>query len=261
MELLFWNINRNDIAEHLADCLIEHDVDIAVLAEAQGLSFGKVEELLDGRYSWVWGYGGCDKVWLIAKCEVSVSVVREQGRYAIYEACVVNDRFALLCTHLQDRRNAAPAVRMVTIRDMMRDAHTWMDSAQCQDLIVMGDLNANPYDCELLQPDSFNAVLFKDVIRHDDTGSFAGKTYPRLYNPTIHFISEEGKMYGSYYRLASSEANPIWNCPDQALFSANLADKVVGYRYLRSAGDHSLMAEVRPNRNISDHLPLLVSLS
>ena len=261
MKLLFWNINRNDIAEHLVACLVEHDVDIAVLAEAGGLSFGKVEESLAGRYSWVRGKGGCDKIWLIAKREASVSVVREQARYAIYEACIADDRFALLCTHLQDRRNADAAVRMVTIRDMMRDAHAWMDGSGCRDLVVVGDLNANPYDCELLQPDSFNAVLFKDVIRHGDTGSFAGKAYPRLYNPTIHFISEKGKMYGSYYRLSSSEVNPIWNCPDQALFSATLADKVVGYRYLRRVGDSSLMADVRPNGAISDHLPLLVSLS
>lgn len=261
MNILFWNINKNDVTGLLAKCIEEHHIDIVVLAEAGGLDFPSALESLGGCYHLIRGYGGCDRIWMIANRRHFITSIRGQARYALYDATVDNERFILACAHLYDRRNSSSDARISAIQLMMSDIYSWMNENDCNNLVVIGDLNANPYDRELILPTSFNAVLFKDVMRRSDKGMFAGIEYPRLYNPTIHFLSEEGKMYGSYYRLASSEINPIWNCLDQALFSASLMDRVAGYRYLRSIGGHSLMADVRPDANISDHLPLLVSLS
>lgn len=262
MNLLFWNVNGNDVAGHLLRCLDEHGVDIALLSEANAVDFDSLLIRCGGKYRLVFGViGACDKIWMLAKNSVSVSVHREQARFALYEVAVNHERFLIAGTHLQDRFHCDTSIRLCVIREMMRDAWDLASGLELENLIVIGDLNANPYDRELVQPDAFNGILFKDVIRQSSFGTFGGKPYPRLYNPTVHFLSEESKMYGSFYRLSSTEPNPVWNCLDQALVSAALADRVAEYRYLRSIDGMSLMNDVRPNSTISDHLPLLVTLS
>lgn len=89
--------------------------------------------------------------------------------------------------------------------------------------------------------------------------TWCGNEYPFLYNPTIHWLSEELENYGSFY-YSGDCANPIWNCYDQALVSPELMNSINSYNYLKRMGVRGLIAKVRPNSKISDHLSLLVDI-
>ncbi len=107
---------------------------------------------------------------------------------------------------------------------------------------------------------SFNAVLFKEVIKKSETRVVDGISYRRFYNPTIDFISESTKNYGSFYYTGGS-STPVWHCIDQVLVSKNLVDNIIDFKYLKSIKKRSLLKAVKPNNEISDHLPLFVEIN
>ena len=102
-------------------------------------------------------------------------------------------------------------------------------------------------------------MLFKGILETRESRTWGGDSFPFMYNPTIHWLSEDMRNYGSFY-CSSGDAGPMWNCFDQALVSPSLMNGIRSYSYLKTIGEINLIASVGPKRAISDHLPLLVDL-
>lgn len=261
MNILFWNVNGNENSDLLATCLREHHVDIAVLAEHKGVDFSRFGGGgLDG-YSAVDGPGGCEKIRLIVRKGIQLEIAREQDRHSVSRVEVNGESFILAGTHLPDKRSCPDSSdRLIEIRDLLRLVNETRAEYGCDNLVIIGDYNANPLDQELLQADGFNSVLFKDVIKRRPSRQRLGRRYEHLYNPVLLGISEDERSYGSYY-TSGPACTLYWHCLDQVLVSRSLVDRVTKLSYLKSIGDMSLVTAVKPKREISDHLPLLVSIS
>lgn len=163
-------------------------------------------------------------------------------------------------THLPDRRSSPNvASRLFEIRALMRRVHAAETQYSCDNTVIIGDLNANPYDSELLQVDALNAIPFKEVLRVHGKRTWHGRDFKYLYNPVLNWLSESTTMYGSYYR-ATADAEPYWHCLDQVLVSPSLMDSISQFAYLRSIGGEDLVEKRRPKKKISDHLPLFVTI-
>jgi len=69
-------------------------------------------------------------------------------------------------------------------------------------------------------------------------------------------------MYGSHYYDGNTKHwTPYWHCLDQVLVRKNLVDLIREVKYLKRIGEKSLLnGSEKPNGEISDHLPLLVTL-
>lgn len=185
----------------------------------------------------------------------------EESRFTVLVMKSLGARFIVAATHLVDRMSASDSeLRLIDIRQMMGVVHGYEKVFSIDKTVIMGDFNANPYDKELLLPSAFNAMLFKDLLKMRASRTWGGKSYPFMYNPTIHWLSENTKTYGSHYHLSGDGTGPIWNCYDQALVSPALMDSARCYSYLKKIGGVDLFAEIRPRREISDHLPLLVEI-
>lgn len=259
INLLFWNLKKNAIEVYLANCMIENNIDIAIVAEFQGIEFSKLDKCLKSNYCHIEGIGGCEKITLLAKKDIFVTVKREQDRYVLYLIEKNNNKYVLAGIHLQDRKNSDSQQRIAKIGRLVNDIKNLEESAKCKNTIIIGDFNANPYDIELLAMNAFNAVLFKEIILKSETRTVDGETYRRFYNPILHYISEKTKMYGSHYYNQGS-ATPIWHCIDQVLVGKKLVNAIDDVKYLKKINDKSLIKSIRPNTEISDHLPLLVSI-
>lgn len=260
MNILFWNLKRNPLEKYIYQCLIENEIDIAVFAEHSQVDFHSLEKQFDGEYHYVEGMGGCEKIVLVVTKEISVTIRREQNRYAIYSIRYLDQDFILAGVHLQDRMSSDVNQRIAEIARLKNDVQNLEISSKCKNTIIIGDLNSNPYDPELLQMNAFHAVLFKDVIKRSETRTVDNITYKRLYNPVLLSLSEKGEKYGSFYYTKGS-STPIWNCYDQILVSKPLTDRIVEVNYLKKIGSAPLIRKVAPNSEISDHLPLFVKLS
>lgn len=260
MNLLFWNLEKNNVTRYICDCIKEHDVDIAAFAEHGGVDFTALGEELGEEYQTQIGVGGCDKIRVVAKRGIEVIVRNEQSRYIVFQVSVDGIAYVICCLHMKDRGNSGAFVRARDGETIVNSVENIAKDAKCANLVYIGDFNANPYDYEMLSPYSFNAVLFKDIIDKSGTCRHDGKIYKRLYNPVLNYICEDSRMYGSYYYDSGENAGPIWNCFDMVLVSKPLSNKITSLSYPRTIGGKSLMACVRPKPCISDHLPLLVAI-
>lgn len=251
----------NAVASYVEECLVEHLIDVAVFSEFDGVSFKEVEAAVGSAYRLAAGKGGCEKVRFLVSRDTSFDMRVEQHRHAIGLAECRGVTYLIAGLHAYDRWNCDPSLRIDLGGKVMADVWNLSESTKCRNIVVIGDFNANPYDPEMVQPNSYNAVLFRDVIERSESCMYAEKRFKRLYNPILHFISEERKTYGSFYFLDSGKPGPIWNCLDQALVSKALAGKVTNLSYPRTVGGKSLMKRVKPDSTVSDHLPLVVTMS
>lgn len=81
MKLLFWNLNKKDNANLALACMRENEVGIAAFGEFSGTEFS--DELLKGSGYRPMGYGGCDKVKIIAQESIEVLDCFEESRIAV----------------------------------------------------------------------------------------------------------------------------------------------------------------------------------
>lgn len=259
LNILFWNLHQNVLEELIAECIFENNIDIVVVAEFQSIDFSVLEKQLGELYSHIVSIQDDKKVAVIAKKTIAVSTLQQQARYNLYHVQTALNKYVLAAIHLEDRKNYKTADRTFTIKALVNDICTTETSFECENTIVIGDFNANPYDEELLSKYSFNAVLFKKVIENNELTNPCSKKIKRFYNPIIHYISEDTEMYGSYY-YDNDYNTPYWNCLDQVLVRKSLINNISHINYLKRIDSHDLLLNSIPNRSISDHLPLVVKL-
>ncbi len=260
MNLLFWNLAKNNNCKRFAALIKEKAVDIGIVAEFQGTDLNETVKDLEPSYALEKGKGGCTKIALIAKKKILISVFREATRYVIYSCKTRESTYIIVAVHLPANPSAGPAERKAVIRVLVGDIEEAETTLQCVNTIITGDFNASPFDSELVGKDSFNAVLYKDLIRRKENVTFAGQQYKRFYNPMINYISEGTRNYGSFYY--SQGINSLyWFCYDQVIVRKSLIDRIDSVTYCKKIQSENLSHKVTPNGEISDHLPLFFKLT
>lgn len=257
IKLLFWNLAKNSIESYVIDLILENNIDIGVFAEYNGIIIESLLKGLQNRYQVYEGMGGCNKIIILAKLNYNVEVRREQNRYAIYSVTNENEQYIIAGIHLQDNSHSDSDVRKIAIRDLVQDLKEQEKLLQHNNTIVIGDFNASPFDDELIQKDSFNAVLFKELIMKAEFVTFEHKRYQRFYNPMLNYISEDDLTYGSMY-YGTGLKTLYWYCYDQILVRKVLANKIIGVSFCKAIKNKRLLKDISPNKDISDHLPLIV---
>lgn len=258
MNIAFWNLGKNDNEDSIAHMIKENKIDIALFAEHKSTNFSSLCLNLDG-YSQSLGYGGCEKITMIASSAYQIAVRREQSRYCIYECLVGQSKYIIVGIHLPANPNATAEDRKNVIRDIVRDVESIENELKTDKTIIIGDYNASPFDQELVQKDAFNAVLYKGLLKKQEYIKSNGKQYRRFYNPMVHYISEESQMYGSFYYSGGIQSL-YWYCYDQIIVRKSLMDKISAVKYCKTVGKRNLIKDIKPNTEISDHLPLIATI-
>ena len=259
INILYWNLRKNAIEDYIIECIAENDIDIAIFSEYEKIDFKSIENKLGKMYMRISGVQADKKVSLLAKKTLNVTVVQQQHRYTLYSVKTGVNDYILTAVHLEDRRNFATADRNATIQRLVGDIERTEALLCCGNTIVIGDFNANPYDEELISKYTFNAVLFKSVIEKGEFTNPNTIKRKRFYNPILHYISEDTGMYGSFY-YDQGHMTSYWHCLDQMLVRKSLINSVTDIKYLKKINSRELIGEMGPNKEISDHLPLVVCL-
>lgn len=202
LKLLFWNLHNNSNEKWIKELLYEHKIDIAIFSEFQNTKFDYITSERD--YIHVKGYGGCEKITMLCKSNILTSIYREQDRYALYVIDGCYKKYILAGIHLPAPPSSDAEARKNVIRDVVLDVCELEKKQGLYNTIVIGDFNCNPFDEEVIQKDSFNAVLFKSLIEKNEFISYQRKRYRRFYNPLIDYISEKSMNYGSVYYSSGS---------------------------------------------------------
>lgn len=261
MNLLYWNLKSNPNLETIiADCISENEVDIAIFSEYERVDFNKLNATLLNEYCLLDSLEACEKVIVLHKKSVPLTLIQEQHRYLIAKLQHENKMYLLVGVHLPPNTPAGSGSsdRKNIIRKIVNDIIE-LETDEIQSSLIIGDMNASPFDAEMVEKDAFNSVLFKELIKHDEFVTYQEDTYRRFYNPIIEYIDETNANYGSFY-YGSGNNCLYWYCYDQILVRKELIDKIGNFQYLKKIKARNLMNRVKPNVEISDHLPLLVNL-
>lgn len=257
INLLFWNLARNSIENYVSDIIEENNIDIGVFAEYSGNNVETILAKLNGKYLFFAGMGVCDKIILIAKSHFDIKVRREQSRYIIYSLQSDTEQLVIVGTHLQDNLHSNEDDRKIVMRDLVGDICEQEKILRHTNTIVVGDFNSSPFDNELIHKDAFNAVLFKELILKAEYVTINHRQYRRFYNPMFNFISEDDSNYGSFY-YSNGTRVLYWYCYDQVLLRRSLINRLEGVYYCKAVKNKTLLKNITPNKDISDHLPLIV---
>lgn len=259
MNILYWNLNNKSNSKYIKKIIISKNIDIAIFSEFSSINENELLKLLENKYRMIMDRETSEHIFLIYKSNIQVIVKQECDRYSLFTLDTCFRKYNLVGVHLEDKRNRNNNDLLYSAQLVMNDINDLERETKCDNTIVIGDFNNNPYDSALVHPAGFNAVLFKDIINRNEYRKFKEKKFKRFYNPLLNSIREENKNYGSFYY--SSDTNGIiWNSIDQVIVRKPLVDSIINVEYIRKIEKVSLITSVVPNKNISDHLPLLVTI-
>jgi hypothetical protein len=135
--------------------------------------------------------------------------------------------------------------------------------------LVIGDLNASPFEAGIAASYALNAVPWRPIARKG-TRHVSNEYHPYFYNPMWRLMgvqdTDTDKSPGTYYY--DNQDKPVWfgwYTLDQVLIRPRLLPYMSDgdVRVLLNDGVSSLVkrGERRPRREISDHLPLVVRIA
>lgn len=250
------DLQHRQIADMIVPLIREKEIDIALFAECPGNAVKLISQRISG-FSYV-NCPGCDKIEILCKQSLQPQARRGAYRCAIISVGGANPMI-IGGIHLS-AMDSGREKRLDEIPQIVEDIKEEEKLLSGIPSLIIGDFNANPFDLELVGHRYFNAVLYKDLINTQEVIRWNRKNRMRFYNPLLHFISEDSKMYGSYYY--EKDNRPLyWNCLDQVIVRQPLVDSIKNVEYLKSIDTDSLLNEAgQPDEKYSDHLPLLVEL-
>lgn len=278
----FWNIdlntdsNKPELLEVIACLCHENGLDILLLAEHAMLNQNSLLNLIY-KYS---GKKFIEPQPINSRTKVKIfynpnalSIQRklDDDRYSIC-ACeipssnpILNERFLLVSCHLtsfatigHDRDN-----QDAEIRDLTECINQYERTLICNKTVVVGDLNANPFDAPMVERKRLNALSCKALVRKNSKY----KGHRTFYNPmwSHYFDPEENVVSGSYRFNASRNVLRHWNILDQVLVRSELLENFdeSSLKIVRKVGNNNLRTRDlrKPNdKKYSDHFPITFQL-
>jgi len=279
-KILFWNINRNQPGQHIAAIAQRDNMDIILLAESdyrfmpealvsalnsaprgRAASFRHIVDPNDGKVQ-IFSRIPQDK-WklLVHHSRYQIWRIRRSKRSDLYLAI---GHFQELHYEQGDKQRKLAVdlrfdIQSLEKRVIGREAAAGHAGLP---LIVIGDMNASPFDEGIAGVYALNATS-RRAIAAEGAREMDGKFYPFMYNPMWQFLSaSEDRPAGTYYKRLSKPICYYWYVLDQVLLRPALmaAVKDEDIRIVESAGPVSL---IKPNGTpieISDHLPIAVTV-
>lgn len=271
LNLLFWNLKRKSLAESVGLLAEEREADIVVLAEMPD----STEEILTRLRQYDSDFLPGD--WILPRRRVSlyhrfsaaqVQTLHDAKFWTIYQLALSDEEpLVLVAVHMPAKRgigytgldNRLPQFQQLC-QDILRE-----ESASGTDrTIVVGDLNQNPFDGELVHLEALNAVMDPEVAARVSCQR-DGQTYKYFYNPMWTAYGRRQAPLGTYYYQEPDYVRYYWHVFDQVLLRPDLIPALgdeVPTAITELGGESLLRANGRPDdRRFSDHLPIVLSLN
>ena len=272
LNLLFWNLNKKSLSESVGLLAEEREADIVVLAEMPD----NTEEILTQLRQYNSDFMRIDQI-LPHQRQVAfyhrfssdqVQYLHDAKYWTIYQLDLSDgEPLILVAVHMPAKfrrgliglENRLPLFQQLC-QDILKE-----ESASGTDrTIVVGDLNQNPFDNEIVHLDTLNAVMDPDVAAQGSCQR-DGQPYKYFYNPMWTVYGRHQAPMGTYYYREPDYVRYYWHVFDQVLLRPDLIPALGDEMptFITELGDESLLrANGRPdNRRFSDHLPIALSLN
>jgi hypothetical protein len=262
---LFWNLRGRGLELVLQRLTARHGIDVVMLAECA------IPE--DSMLSALNAAGQCmfRRVPAVASRGLHLyscfdqgcfgSVLKEADHYVIRTLTPPGGiEIVLAMAHLASPSHKDLRARHSRIIGFARDSSDAEKSHYRT--VVVGDLNANPFDDALLNVRGLNALADRHTVLRKDPRRFGRvqiEEFRLFYNPMWSHLGDAIQPAGTYYYDKSNpEVDRLWNMFDQVLLRRGLLDRfrTKDLKILTTDGAVSFTWEDgRPNGDVySDHL-------
>ena len=268
MKIVFWNVNKSDLKEHLKFLSKNINPDIIFFAECEMSPSEILISLNDSKTSYFYNLDPvCEKIKMFSKFhDKYVAPVKSGLRYTVRSVKVpAYPEFNIMSLHYQSKVNwdfADQAAHSATLNNVIKDVE---NKTHLKTTMLIGDFNMNPFDFGMIQTTGLHSVMSKKIALKKQR-VVDGEEYPFFYNPMWSFFGDKGKggTNGTIYNTLSKPINYFWNIFDQVLIRPDLIEffDEDNLEILTSFGtDVNLLNKFDMiNDSISDHLPISVTI-
>ena len=266
MKILYWNIHRNEgIFPYLNGILREHAPELFILSELpeelRSILLSYVNHGLDLEYNLI-EPSVSDPFYFSRLASQFTKVIQTEECISALKVRLLNEMdFLVFANHLPSQlywRNeelSLYSTRIIQVVDKIEERCGHKRS------VVIGDFNMNPFDSGIISFEGFHAVMDRNIAKKGSR-KVASKEKTFFYNPMWSVYA--GYPKGTYYYNSSTPINLYWHCFDQVLIRPALLDyfRDDNVQVLLKAGNFELLNKNGiPDKKISDHLPILLTLN
>ena len=271
LNLLFWNLKRKPLAESVGLLAEEKEADIVVLAEMPD----STGEILTRLRQYDSNFLADDRI--LPQRRVSlyhrfsaaqVQRLHDAKFWTIYQLDLYDEEPLILVAVHMPAKSARGYIgvedRLPEFQQLRQDILKEETASGTDRTIVVGDLNQNPFDGEIVHLEALNAVMDPEVAARVSCQRY-DRTYKYFYNPMWTAYGRRQAPLGTYYYQESGYVRYYWHIFDQVLLRPSLIptiDDEVPTAITELGGKSLLRGNGRPNDNrFSDHLPIFLSLN
>lgn len=281
IRILSWNYqgktNKYKLGA-LRQLVTENNIDIVVLQEASGI---KISSILSTTHSEV-GY-------MMGKISAGVRVFLRHSmfahtpaqlgyynKYALINLRPVNSQnsFNLIAVHLYSKVGRTERKQMWENLDFIEEINKWEKSTGTDKSIMIGDLNHNPYDGNMLDPNVVNSRDSRNVISHQKKFKPIGSKDSYWYNPMWNMLGDHDpytsskRVPGTYY-FNKEDETPIWNMLDGFMLRPSLMENIdfSESKVISGTSSYPFVKSLVTGKNdsfiheyYSDHLPIKLTV-
>ena len=271
LNLLFWNLKRNPLAESVGLLAEEKEADIIVLAEMPD----STEEILTRLRQYDSAFLADDgilpqrRVLLYHRfSSTQVQRLHDAKFWTIYQLALPDEEPLILVAVHMPAKSAISYIgmdnRLPQFQHLCQDILRAESASETDRTIVIGDLNQNPFDGEIVHLEALNAVMDPNVAARVNCQR-DGRTYKYFYNPMWTMYGRCQAPLGTYYYQEPNYVRYYWHVFDQVLLRPDLIPALgdeVPTAITELGGESLLRDSGRPNDSrFSDHLPISLSLN
>lgn len=267
VSFMFWNIHKKPLAKIIRSLAELHDVDVILLAESEIRTSSLLTTLnRNGHANYHFAPGNCTRIQIFTRfSEDFIKPTFETDRLTIRHLNLPGLTDILLAvTHFPSKlfwSDQSQSLECVVLANDIKRAERLLGHSR---LILVGDLNMNPFEFGVAGALGLHSVMTRDIARRGSR-LVKGRRYPFFYNPMWGLFGDIGPgPPGTYYYRSSEHVSYFWNIYDQVLIRPDLVRRfnTDDLAILDTDGNLSLTSDRGiPDRSIgSDHLPVYFTI-
>jgi len=267
LTFLFWNVNGKPVEAAVTRMAKANGVDVLVLAECSIAPSKLLNDLnRNEAKSFELPFSQCPRIAIYTRFESKHLVaLRESDHFTIRRLKLPrSEAILLVAAHLPSKLHVNRESEPFRLERFARKIRQVESEAGHTRTIVIGDLNANPYEAGLLAASGLNGAMTREIASRK-TRTIDGEEYPFFFNPMWGMFGDGTKAPpGTYYYARAEDVTPFWNMYDQVLLRPDLLHRfdTSSVKILSAAGGVPLVGKKGHPRSsvFSDHLPIVFQI-
>ncbi len=262
---LFWNINNKFLVDEIACLCHDNNVDVLILAESKIPEVRILRTLNKGRDTiYLSPFNPSPRIsYFIRYPEKSIKPIYDDGGISVrLISPPIGLDIIVVALHLPSKlhmRDEDQVFYSVRVIKAINFAETKLGHSN---LLVIGDLNMNPFESPVVASDGLHAVMDKEIAKRGSR-IVEGKKREFFYNPMWGRMGDTSVGPPGTYFYSKGIVNYFWHTFDQVLIRPKLLDYFSDdqLHVLTNAGGQNLLSTTGISSSFSDHLPIMLTLN